>query len=355
VARDWNPAYHPRDKRGRFTRSSTRVMSAADKRRGKKALTGVKLRAFGDAGEARDYLEGLSPEGSGPAVKKYLDGDWRDVNTALRAGKAVDGVDEIDAEMQPLPDDLMLRRQVPLSLFAHIPMKDLEGMKVRDAAYASTSLDVGPGTDAPDVVTMHILAPAGTQAHVNAADGELLLARDTEVAVTRVEPNGKGGWDVYGVVLPKAKKRAKAAPASDPDQTDRPSRPAGDPHSTPGDSAPTPVAKPALQPRSSPPPPTVDDRIPSVISDILAWDGSRPGELVSLVRVRDELGDLHRSDVDAALLRLDRARVIQLEPDPNRIALTDRVKAAAIRLGGEDMHLVALVRPLGDPEDADLG
>jgi hypothetical protein len=218
VARSWNPAYHPRDKRGRFTRSATRVMTAADKKRGRKALENMRPRVFTDGGEARTYLDGLgSPDAAG-GVRKYLDGDWRQVNAALRAGKPVDTA-ELDQAMKPLPDDLLLRRQVPLSLFAHVPMKDLEGMKVRDAAYASTSLDLGPSGGAPDTVTMHIVAPAGTKAHVNAADGEILLDRDTEVAISRVEPDGNGGWDVYGVVLPKAAPRKK--PTS-PAVADRP-------------------------------------------------------------------------------------------------------------------------------------
>jgi hypothetical protein len=68
-----------------------------------------------------------------------------------------------------------------------------------------------------------------------------------------------------------------------------------------------------------------------------------PGTSVSLARVRDALpSSLARTDVDKALLSLDRARKIQLDPDPNRKALSDRAKAAAIHLGGEDMHLISV-------------
>jgi hypothetical protein len=69
-----------------------------------------------------------------------------------------------------------------------------------------------------------------------------------------------------------------------------------------------------------------------------------PGDLVSLARLRDELRDIPRESLDAALLDLDRQRTIQLEPDPHRIALSDRAKAAAIPLGGEDMHLITIGR-----------
>ena len=58
---------------------------------------------------------------------------------------------------------------------------------------------------------------------------------------------------------------------------------------------------------------------------------SEPGALVSLARLRDELPDIPRKSLDEALLGLNRERAIQLEPDPNRIALS-----------GEDQHLITI-------------
>jgi hypothetical protein len=88
---------------------------------------------------------------------------------------------------------------------------------------------------------------------------------------------------------------------------------------------------------ADPGPLSVEDRIHRAYAEL-------PGELVSLARLRDELPDIPRPSLDAALLDLDRQRAIQLEPDPHRIALTDRAKAAAIPLGGEDMHLITIGR-----------
>jgi len=68
----------------------------------------------------------------------------------------------------------------------------------------------------------------------------------------------------------------------------------------------------------------------------------QPNELISLARLRDKLPNISREDLDRKLLELDRSGKIQLESDPHRIALTDRAKAAAIFLGGEDMHLIAI-------------
>ncbi|WP_431935818.1 hypothetical protein [Micromonospora sp. RP3T] len=230
-ARKWNPSLHPRDSKGRFTRSSTRVLKGTDSKRARSAVTGFKPAQIGAEDQARAWMEARTgkPLGTDSALSRYLAGGWRDTNKAVRANKTPPPeVKEIDAEIGELDEDVMLRRQVPLSMFAHIPVEDLVGMKVRDAAYASTSLDrPDAGPSAPDAVTMHIAAAKGTPAYVNAPDGEILLARDTEVAITRAEPNGRGGWDVYGVVIPKtAVKRDQ--PADDGKQDDEKSAPAPD-------------------------------------------------------------------------------------------------------------------------------
>jgi hypothetical protein len=83
---------------------------------------------------------------------------------------------------------------------------------------------------------------------------------------------------------------------------------------------------------------SVEDRIRNAYGEL----AGEPGALVSLARLRDELSDIPRQNLDEALLDLDRQRAIQLDPDPNRKALSDRAKAAAIPLGGEDMHLITI-------------
>ena len=90
--------------------------------------------------------------------------------------------------------------------------------------------------------------------------------------------------------------------------------------------------------RADPGPLSVEERIRHAYGAL----AGEPGELVSLARLRDELPDIPRPRLDQALLDLDRQRVIQLEPDPHRIALSDRAKAAALPLGGEDMHLITI-------------
>lgn len=205
----WNPAHHPRDSKGRFTRSATRVMTAADRKRAQSGMKGFAPQQLGTAQARTEWLQHAAtatPSAGSARIGAYLDGGWRDDNPALRAGKPVDGLDQLDAAFTPTPDGVMLRRTMPMQLFAHVPVDQLAGMKIRDAAPASAGLD-HPGPGRPDTVTMHIAAPAGTEAFINPDAGEVLLRRDTEIAVTRAEPREDGGWDLYGVVIPRTNTR----------------------------------------------------------------------------------------------------------------------------------------------------
>ncbi len=70
-----------------------------------------------------------------------------------------------------------------------------------------------------------------------------------------------------------------------------------------------------------------------------------PGGWVSLRRLRDRLDDLSRRDVDAGLLRLDLHRDVALVPESNQKILTEVDRTAAIRIGGEDKHLLSIEQP----------
>ena len=66
---------------------------------------------------------------------------------------------------------------------------------------------------------------------------------------------------------------------------------------------------------------------------------------VGLAEVRALLGDVPPEDVDAALTRLARQPDIRLAGEPNRKALTDADHAAAVQVGGEERHLLAIEAP----------
>lgn len=67
-----------------------------------------------------------------------------------------------------------------------------------------------------------------------------------------------------------------------------------------------------------------------------------PGAWVGLARLRAALADVPRADLDAALLEMVRARGVMLNPEFNQKTLTPADRHAAIRLGGENTHLLAI-------------
>ncbi|GAA4044567.1 hypothetical protein [Nonomuraea soli] len=68
---------------------------------------------------------------------------------------------------------------------------------------------------------------------------------------------------------------------------------------------------------------------------------ARPGEWVRLAVLREHLADLPRDAVDAALVQLNRADGI-LIPEGNQKTLTPGDRAAAIVIGNQDKHLLAI-------------
>lgn len=69
---------------------------------------------------------------------------------------------------------------------------------------------------------------------------------------------------------------------------------------------------------------------------------AEPGEFVRLAALRLELADLPRADVDAALDLMYRGQQINLIPQSNRRELTGTDQIAALRIGGEDKHLISI-------------
>lgn len=63
---------------------------------------------------------------------------------------------------------------------------------------------------------------------------------------------------------------------------------------------------------------------------------------VRLAKLRPKLDGAGREEVDETLLRMVKAGTTHLVPDSNRKVLTEEDHAAAIRIGGEDKHLMAI-------------
>jgi len=83
---------------------------------------------------------------------------------------------------------------------------------------------------------------------------------------------------------------------------------------------------------------TTEDRIRDAYTKLMPW----PGGWVSLTLLRHELADVPRADVDTALHTLHRAADVSLIREENQKALTDGDRDAAVVIGDQHKHLIAI-------------
>ena len=67
-----------------------------------------------------------------------------------------------------------------------------------------------------------------------------------------------------------------------------------------------------------------------------------PEDWIRLARIRPRLNGADKSEVDDALLEMMKTGTVHLAPDSNTKMLTAEDRAAAVRIGGEDLHLIAI-------------
>ncbi|WP_157930445.1 hypothetical protein [Glycomyces xiaoerkulensis] len=70
------------------------------------------------------------------------------------------------------------------------------------------------------------------------------------------------------------------------------------------------------------------------------------GEWVSLTELRSKLQDVERASLDRLIHDLHVGGDVALIPEENRRSITPDDRAAAIRIGDEDRHLISIGRPL---------
>lgn len=296
----FNAALHPRGPNGRFTRSYARQMSALDGVKAKKAKAGFTAKALKGPEDARNYLRGLSGVKSGKngggGIKQHIDsGALGRANETLRAGKTGPEVQAIDEEMKPLPDGLDLYRSVPAKKFGNVDPKSLDGMKVSDAGYFPTT--VAPTKAAPGNVQVHVQAPAGTKAAVDADSGQVVLDHGLEMAVDSVDVAPDGSPRVNLVALPAepgdvpdASPEPTVTPAAPPNVPDAP---AVDAPVTETPAAPTPSFDQRLAAARS-----GDDALASAPASMLnAESGLTPEQFEAV----DEYRDIFYTGVNGAL------------------------------------------------------
>jgi hypothetical protein len=86
----------------------------------------------------------------------------------------------------------------------------------------------------------------------------------------------------------------------------------------------------------------VDVVLESAIRSTYQELSKKPQDWVRLAKLRPALDGASRDDVDRVLLAMSRTGLVHLSPDSNRKALTEADRAAAIRIGSEPKHLVAI-------------
>jgi hypothetical protein len=86
--------------------------------------------------------------------------------------------------------------------------------------------------------------------------------------------------------------------------------------------------------------PVTDKKITTLYRQL----ADKQGDWVRLAELRPLLNGATRTDVDAVLKNMSKAGQAHLAPDPDRKSLTAADREAAIRIGGEDNHLLVVER-----------
>ncbi|MET7879428.1 hypothetical protein [Micromonospora profundi] len=82
----------------------------------------------------------------------------------------------------------------------------------------------------------------------------------------------------------------------------------------------------------------VEQRIRAAYTDL----APRPGDYIALAALRAALAGVPGPQVDAALIDLNRAPDVHLVPESNQKALTAEQRAAAVSIGNQHKHLLAI-------------
>jgi ADP-ribosyltransferase exoenzyme len=225
--------HQPRGDDGRWIKDPTaaqwaaidaRDLTGGERDRGNASLSRFNPVQLPSDTDAASYLRSTAPHlpaAQRDAVTRYTGDEFYRLNRALRSGDASDPeVRRLDAAMRPAPDDMILARHVDIS-----PEQawSMAGKKISDKAYASAVLG-SPYAGGLGGLTLHIAVPKGTPV-INAAalssnphEREVILGRGTSMAVARVVPNGRYGYDAYAVVIPPASPPAVGLASPSPPQ-----------------------------------------------------------------------------------------------------------------------------------------
>jgi hypothetical protein len=209
---------HPRDAHGRFRskwKMSPSVLAAVEK-----VLTAFRPRTFQSDSQAAQYNLNLAnarkPKRFGGSKGfARLQADYHAADEDLRDGN----IDEpstkkfvamMDDAMIDLPDDVIVSRVVGPDAFGLTPerlpeLEEMTGNVIADRGYGAANIGTPLG-GGQGMITMIHAVPKGTKMAIpgrNANDRAMFFDRDQEFTVSKVKPDGRGGYNMFVVATPK--------------------------------------------------------------------------------------------------------------------------------------------------------
>lgn len=205
---------HPRDKHGRFRSSWKMPEGVVDKISG--FLSSFRPRTFQSDQQASQYTQNLAGKKRfSLAELARVHADYNAAQEDLRDGHIDDPstkkfTDMMDRHAIELPDDVIVSRVLGPDAFGLTPetmnaeeggIQDFTGKKIADRAYSAVNLGT-PLAAGPGQITMSIAVPKGTKATLPGLGGNdrsMYLQREQQYRVTKVTPDGRGGYYVLAV------------------------------------------------------------------------------------------------------------------------------------------------------------
>ena len=188
-----------------------------------KVIDGFNPRTFGSDQQAGQYALGEAKPGrfehaAGRASHWSTQGreliiadsipGFHEAQAAIRKGdtdnpQAKQFIARFQRNSAPIPDDLLVSRRVAPDAFPD-GVEGLAGKEVHDTGYFPGNLGTPIGTTP---VLLTVAVPKGTRAMFTGNgpnDRGVILDRDQRLRITKVTPDGKGGWYVAAVVIPRS-------------------------------------------------------------------------------------------------------------------------------------------------------
>src|SRR6188474_597302 len=218
---------HPRGPDGRWIRKAGIAKSIIA--RVLDALASFRPRMFQNQSQANQYLRNVASKkpgrfNGGRGYSRLLS-DLGPTNEDLRDG-VIDNpstsrfIKMMDDSATELPDDVILSRIVGVDAFGFTPqtaqgtssdtdpgIRGVSGKLLAERGYSITVIGEPRGAAPQGSVRMVIAGRKGTKVIIPAAgqeDSTVFLDRDQPLRVTKVEPDGSGGWVMYAMTEEKS-------------------------------------------------------------------------------------------------------------------------------------------------------